>query len=189
MKKGMYASVTIGLMGLLALAISYPVLTQAQGGPGGPGGPGDRPRFDPEQMQQRMLDNFKNVLNTTDDEWTVIEPRLKTVFTMQMDQRMGQMGRMFGRPPGMRGDNTRGGDDNNRRPRMRGMGEPDPTVEALAQTLQDEKASAEDIKAKLDAVRADRKKKAEELNKARESLREVLTLRQEAQLVLMGILD
>jgi len=50
----------------------------------------------------------------------------------------------------------------------------------------DEAAAA---KAKLEAVRAAHKKAAAELEQAREDLRKVLTLRQEAALVMVGILE
>ena len=187
MKKGLYASAMVGAIALLALVLCYPVLdAQAQGGPAGPdvqGGQGGQggnrqgQRFDPAQMQTRMLENLKTQLNPTDDEWTVMEPRLKPVFELQMKQRMSQMGGMFGR------QGRRGGQG------MPGMGQPDPEVEALAQVLDKTDATSDEIKAKLDALRDARKKQAEELEKARASLREVLTLKQEAQLVLMGILD
>ena len=49
--------------------------------------------------------------------------------------------------------------------------------------------SDDDIKAKLQAVRDARKKTADTLQSAREDLRKVLTMRQEAVFVEMGILD
>mgnify|MGYP001074398676 CR=1 FL=1 len=60
---------------------------------------------------------------------------------------------------------------------------------ALQTTLENKDASADDIKAKLTALRTSRAKKEADLKSAREELRKVLTLRQEAQLVLMGMLD
>jgi hypothetical protein len=62
-------------------------------------------------------------------------------------------------------------------------------IDELATTLEDETATSEQIKAKLSAVRAAREAAAAELAKARESLREICSVRQEANLVLMGYLD
>jgi len=50
-------------------------------------------------------------------------------------------------------------------------------------------AAADQIKAKLTALRAAQSGAAQELAKARQSLRQLLTLRQEAVLVLNGLLD
>jgi len=65
----------------------------------------------------------------------------------------------------------------------------DPDVTALQTVLENKDASPEEIKAKLNALRTTRAKREAELKTAREELRKVLTLRQEAQLVLMGMLD
>ena len=52
-----------------------------------------------------------------------------------------------------------------------------------------ESGNASDIKAKMEAVRAARKKAQAELQDAREKLRKVLTAKQEAQLFVAGMLD
>ena len=64
-----------------------------------------------------------------------------------------------------------------------------PEADALQKALADDTAKPEDIKAKLEAYRAALKKVNEQLKAAREELRKVLTPKQEAQLVLMSILD
>ena len=65
------------------------LVAQPNGGPGG--GPGGR-NFDPAQMQQRMLERYKELLEVTnDDEWKAIEPRVTKV----MEARRGGM---FGTP-------------------------------------------------------------------------------------------
>ena len=55
--------------------------------------------------------------------------------------------------------------------------------------LENEGTSPETLKAKLTAVREVRKKSTAELADAREELRKVLTVRQEAMLVSYGILE
>jgi outer membrane protein TolC len=51
------------------------------------------------------------------------------------------------------------------------------------------RVTAEQIKAKLAALRAAKQKAAQDLATARQSLRQLMTLRQEALLVLNGLLD
>ena len=59
--------------------------------------------------------------------------------------------------------------------------------EALQKAL-DGKGSAQDIKAALESYRAARKDKESKLASAQETLRKVLSVRQEAQAVLLGLL-
>jgi Spy/CpxP family protein refolding chaperone len=59
----------------------------------------------------------------------------------------------------------------------------------LRKVLESDDTPDNEIKAKLKALRDARKKSDDALKKAREELREVLTTRQEARLVLSGILD
>jgi hypothetical protein len=53
----------------------------------------------------------------------------------------------------------------------------------------DEGAKPEEIKAKLTALRAAKEQARQDLVKARQDLRQLMTLRQEAVLVLNGLLD
>jgi hypothetical protein len=64
---------------------------------------------------------------------------------------------------------------------------PDPEAEALQKALE-AKASTEDIKRKLAALRDARLAKEAELAKAQEAFREVLSVRQEAIAVSAGLL-
>ncbi len=65
---------------------------------------------------------------------------------------------------------------------------PDPEVEALQKAIE-AKADPEEIKAKLANLRSARKEKQAKLEKAQEDLRGVLTARQEAIAVVMGLLQ
>jgi len=60
---------------------------------------------------------------------------------------------------------------------------------ALRETLEDTKSTPEVIKTKLDALRAARAKSAAELATAQKELRELLSVKQEAFLVMSGMLD
>jgi hypothetical protein len=62
-------------------------------------------------------------------------------------------------------------------------------ADQLSTTLENESASAEEIKKQLTTLRAEKEKTKQEQAKAQQELRQLLTLRQEAQLVLMGLLN
>jgi len=193
---------------VVALAAASLSVAQPGGGPGGPGGPG---RFDPERMQQMMQERMREQLGATTEEWKVLGPRVMKVMQLNRQDRGGMrmMGRMMmgrGRRPGAQGgpgargdNNTRGNrgnrnstDDRARRPRGGMFGEPtaiDTAAEALQTTLENASATPEEIKSKLTALRQAKEKAKQELAVAQKDLREVLTLRQEAQLVVMGLLD
>jgi hypothetical protein len=59
----------------------------------------------------------------------------------------------------------------------------------LRETLNNKDAPADQVKAKLTALRAAQLAAAQELTKGRQNLRQIMTLRQEAVLVLNGLLD
>jgi hypothetical protein len=157
--------------------------------------------FNPEQFRQRMMERYREQLEVkSDDEWKVIEPRIVKVMDARRDVGApGGFGRggpgAFGRRGadgngdrgGQGGDGGRrreGGDD---RRRMFG-GEPNPDAEALQKAVES-KASADEIKAKLAKYRESRKAKEADLTKAQDELRKVLSVRQEASAVLMGLLQ
>lgn len=190
---------------VVVLAMSSISMAQPQGGPGG--GPGN---FDPERMQQMMQERMREQLGATSEEWKVLGPRVMKVMTLSRQSAGGmRMGRMFGRPggpggPGAPGDqggpnagNNRGnrGNRGDRAQRPRGGmfgGEPtavDTAADELQTTLENTSATPEEIKSKLTALRTAKEKAKQELAVAQKDLREVLTLRQEAQLVVMGLLD
>lgn len=155
-------------------------------GAGGPGGPEGNARRD--EWRQRMAERIKTQMKASDDEWSVIQPLLEKVevkMRESMGRRFGGMGGGGGRGGQRRGpggDGNGGGDNN--RPQPAGMAE----TQALRQTL-DGDASTADLKAKLQAVRDERKKSEAELTSAREDLKKVLNVRQEAVLVMTGVLD
>ena len=151
----------------------------------------NRGNFDPEQMRQRMMERYKERLEVTnDDEWKIISDRIEKVMTAQRDTRIGGGG--FGGPGGRRGggggDNAQADNGGNRRNRG-GMfgGEPNPDAEALQKAI-DSKASADELKAKMAKLRDNLKDKEAKLTKAQDELRKVLSVRQEAIALSMGLL-
>jgi hypothetical protein len=148
--------------------------------------------FDPEQMRERMMDRMKTELQTSDEEWAVIQPLLQNVMLKQREATAGRMGGMGafagqrGRPDGPGQAQAQGA-----RAGRPGVAQPAGTeqVEALSKALESPNTSASELKQRLAAVRTARQKAEAELKQAREELRQVLTVRQEANLVLMGIMD
>jgi len=156
-----------------------------QGAPGGPGGRQGRGNWDPEQMRQRMMERIREQLAVKDEaEWGVIESRIKKI----NDARSG-MGRGFGGFGGPGGPGGQGGPGGRQGGRQGpgGFGQPNPDAEAL-QTALDSGASADDIKSKLTAYRAAAKQKEAQLEKAQDELRQLLSVKQEARAVLLGLL-
>jgi hypothetical protein len=126
-----------------------------------------------QQMQQRMLDSIRDELGVTNDvEWSKIEPLIAKVQQGQMDSMMGGVRIMIG---------NRGGG-------FPGFGEPDPEGDAL-QNLIDANPSPKQVHDKLTSYRESRKRKADELARNQAQLRQALNVRQEAILVLRGLLD
>ena len=168
-----------GLCALIGCMVAAGAIAQAppeggRGGPGGragrggPGGRGGRPRFDPARMQQMMMERLKKTLEATDEEWQALEPMVGEVLNKRRDLMVGRMGR-----------------------RRRDNAEDDtfPEATALRESLEAEDAKPEDIKAKLAAYRAAKQKKTDDLKAAEDALKKVLTAKQEATLVLRGIID
>lgn len=190
MNRSSFASL-LAVCGLILSTATGSLLAQndapapQQGAPGGPGGPGGgrqgRGNWDPEQMRQRMMERVREQLGVKDDaEWSLIEARIKKI----NDSRPG-MGRGFGGPGGPGGQGGQGGQGG--RQGRGGFGQPNPDAEALQSAL-DSGASADDIKAKLTTYRASAKQKEAQLEKAQDELRQLLSVKQEARAVLMGLL-
>ena len=191
--------ISVGIVGcVVALIAAGLCIAQPQGrggqgqGPGGDRGPRD---FDPERMQQMMQQRMQEQLGATAEEWKVLGPRVMKVMNLsrQVNTGAGGMFRMVmaGRRGGAQGGP--GGPDGpaGRRGPMN-QGEPtavDKASEALETALENTAATPDEIKTKLTALRAAKEKAKAELATAQQELKQVLTLRQEAQLVLMGMLN
>jgi hypothetical protein len=177
----------------------------------------DRPQgnFDPAQMRERMLQRMRGQLEVKDDaEWKLISARIAKVFEARraVGGGFGGPGPGFGGPGGPGGQGGPGGSgdgpgdqpppDGNNSPDARpsqggpgpggfGPGGPDrqssPEMEALTKAIQ-AKAEAAEIKTKLAQVREARKKKEADLAQAQEDLRQILSVRQEAIAVSVGLL-
>ncbi|MGE3312076.1 MAG: hypothetical protein AB7O66_19090 [Limisphaerales bacterium] len=168
--------------------------TLAQQNPGGGRGQrgGGGGGFDPAQMQERLMTMYRERLEiTSDDEWKAIQPLVAKVGEARREVGTG-FGRNLFRPPGggRGGDQGGGGGGGGGNGGRRGGfgGEPSAEEAALEKAIES-KASAADIKTALAKLRDSKKAKEAKLAEAQENLRKVLTVRQEAQAVLAGLLN
>jgi hypothetical protein len=161
---------------------------QGAGGNQGGAGGGRGNRRDPAQMRQQMNDRMKELLGASDDEWKVLQPQIEKVQTLQRaaTSRAG-FSLLFNNSNngGGRGGRGRGGQQPDNTP-------PSAVAEKskeLTAAIENKDTKPEEYKAKLAAYREARNQARADLGKAQESLREVVTVRQEAVLVELGLLD
>ena len=137
-----------------------------------------------QQMLERRDASIKTALNVSDDEWSVIQPLLDKVeqaqFAFVTSANFG-----FGFAGRRGGNGAPGGGGAGVNTFFQGS----PEVQALNDAVQSGSTSSDDLKAKMAAVRAARKKAQDDLTAARQNLQKVLSLRQEAALLSMSVLD
>jgi hypothetical protein len=128
-----------------------------------------------------MGERVKEQLGCSDEEWKIIGPRWSKVQTLSFQSRargmMGMFGGRGGRPGGGRGG-----------PQGRELTGAAKIQDEL-RTLLDGSPSPDQIKAKLTQLRQAREKDKQELAKAQQALKQVLSIKQEALLVVMGTLE
>ncbi len=138
-----------------------------------------------DTARQRYLRQVHDGLGFTNEaDWKAVEPLVEKVFLAQRELEPGG-GRLTGPVPIHRGSNTNNAALNGHPIRFR---QGDPEANALQSAL-DNQGSADEIKAALEAYRTSQKAKRTKLAEARETLRQALTIQQEAQAVLMRVLD
>jgi hypothetical protein len=177
----------------LALGLGAGRVEAQGGGFGGPGGGGGgRAGFDPAQIQQMIRDNIRTNLEVTDDaEWKVIGDQVQKVMDAQRAAGFGggmDLMKMLRRNNGQGGGNGPGGGRRNSgMAAMLGLDTPDPEGEALQSAI-DKNAPPAELKAAIAKVNEARKQKQANLEKARTDLRQLLSVRQEAIAVSLGLL-
>lgn len=178
---------------------------QMQGGAMGQQGGRGNMQMDQEQMQQMMAQRYQELLGMSDEEWAVIGPYVLKVATLSQSTstRSSSMRMMMGSRSSSSssrrqdsqdqgGASTQGQDQSTsqgQRTRTSTRGSQDENLQALETLLEDENATSDEIKAKLSVLRKAREKSKQELAVAQRELREFLTLRQEAILVVQGLLE
>jgi Spy/CpxP family protein refolding chaperone len=140
-----------------------------------------------KQVEKQRQKQLQEELGATDEEWKALGPKIEKVRTLS--RLVGDDGAAGGMP---------GGGPGGMPGRAMFMRNADPNaqpadIENKAQTLQtllaNKQAKPEAVVASLKAYRDARVKTKQDLAKAQQELKDVLTVRQEAQLVTMGILE
>lgn len=154
-----------------------------------------RTPMNPEAFRANYLERIKTTLKASDKEWEVIKPRLEKVSELSRQARMGNMmrgggGTMGNAPrPGQRQPSAGQTNTTSANAPARELSPVQKATNELRTLLQNENPPAGEINAKLKALRAAKKTQNAELVQAQEALKEILTPQQEAQLVIMGILE
>jgi chromosome segregation ATPase len=117
------------------------------------------------QEHRRAIEDFKDRLGVSDKEWVVLKPRIEKVYNLM--HRLPQM------------------EAGNQRTRT----EVEQRSAELRELLRKQEATTDQIKATLTALRAAKENVARQVAAAKQDLRQLMTLRQEAELVLSGLLD
>lgn len=164
-----------------------------QAGEAGAGGGGFAfGNFDPAMIQQMMDDNSRQSLDATPEEWKVLGPRFNKVQVLSRSLNGGVTG-MFGMGRG--GMGMPGGRGGMGEAMTRGLGailgEPtalDKARDNLYAAL-DNKSTPTELQTVITAFRDAKEKVRRELVAARADLRVICTVRQEATLIAMGLLD
>jgi hypothetical protein len=145
----------------------------------------------PEQMQAQISQRLKELLGSSDDEWKIIEPKVLKVYTLTSSQSRGfQMRSLMMRSNNQANNQTNASNTQRANAGNRAANSAsDKAVEELQALLQNSSATSAQIKKQLTEVRNAREKTQEELAKAQKELRELLTLKQEAILVSVGLLE
>ena len=154
-----------------ALLLSASTIFAQAGGGGGFGGGGGGGQFNFQQMQMQRYQTALNITN--DDEWAAIQPLIQKVVDARTA--VGTGGRGFGRRGGGGGGGANAAQAN-------------PERDAL-QNAVDSDAPASQIKDLLAKYQNSQKTKQAKLLAAEADLRKVLTVTQEAEATLSGLLD
>ena len=126
-----------------------------------------------KQIESRGRDRLKEMLGASDEEWKILSPMIEKVRTLSASLRADVSG--------FRGMRFVGGGDQESDIQRK--------ARVLQDTLENKASNPAEIAAALKAYRAARAQGKVELSKARKDLRGLLTVKQEAQLVTMDLLD
>lgn len=184
------------------LLVSQSFSAAGGAGGGGRGGRGQRPQRegagqmqrDPAEMQRMMTERMKAQIGATDEQWKDIQPRLQKVMNLSRQLNAPGRGMMFAgrRQPGGPGTADQGAGQRTRPGTGRAQTEQSAVgkaTEELREVLRNEEATSEQIKTKLTALRTAKEKAQKELETAQKDLKQKLTVKQEAFLVLSGYLN
>ncbi len=176
-KLALFAAAALALGGLTATATA-----QEQKSRGG---------FNPDEMRARLTERMRELLEVkNEDEWKLIYARIEKAQEAQREVRslngdfrllFSRSGEQGGAPGGDQGGRTRGSGGSPF------GGTPNPDAEAFSKAVQN-KAPTDELKQRMARVREARKNAEAKYDKAADDLRQVLTVRQEATLVAVGLI-
>jgi hypothetical protein len=129
-----------------------------------------------ENMQKLTLDGIKRELGVTDDEWTVLSPKIQAYATAQARASIGVPGGGMGGITGAFAVNA-------------GRNDLSIALHDLRVALHDKTATDDTLAEKLKAVRDARVKANSDLASAKKDLTDIITMRQEAILVRIGVMS
>ena len=207
-RKTILCAVAVSIVGLFLVGQSLSQPQRGQRGQRGGAQGTQRPQmqggqFDPDRMRQMMNQRMKEMFGATDQEWKILGPRVTKVQELSRQAggggRDGMMGGRRGGPQGgppqgdrqggPQGDRQGGPQGGRQSMPTREQSEVDKASEQLRTLLENTSASPEQIKTQLTLLRSAKEKAKQQLIVAQQELRQIITLRQEAQCVMMGILD
>jgi peptidoglycan hydrolase CwlO-like protein len=184
-RKGLIFSLAILLMCLATTGLYAQANNGADNsnnGGGGRGGRFGRGNFDPAQYRQQMMDDLKKELDVKDDEWQVLQPKLEKVMDSSRELRSNMF--RFGRSG--RGGSDRGGQPQSSSQQDSAVAKAQADLESA---LNDKSIGADEISKRLAAYRSAKDQAKQNLAKAQSELKELVSQRQEAVLVMRGMLD
>ncbi len=149
---------------------------------------------DPEATRLQMMQRMQQQLGAADTEWQVIQPKLQKVMELSRQINRRGAGGLLGRPGGRRnsGQRVQRPDGQARQPRNnsnRAVSDVQKAAAELQTLLNNANADPEQVKAKLTELRQVRETAQQNLAQARTELQQILSVKQEARLVLMGLLE
>ncbi len=131
------------------------------------------------QGRERTLNNIKEQMGVSEDQWNALAPKVQKILELQRDLRPA-----MGRSGGPGGAGGPGGGDANQSMTPVALAQRD-----LRTALESKDTPAADIAKKLTAYRAARDKARTDLQAAQKDLKGQVKDRQEAVLVVFGLLD
>ena len=132
---------------------------------GTPTPPEERIKVTQDWQLRQLLERLKRELGLSPEEWSVVQPRIVAVYRLAHLQA------------------SSGKED------IEGLASVTQRLNELRALLANKDAKPEEIKAKLTALRLAKERATQELAKARQNLRQIMNMRQEAVLVLNALLD
>jgi hypothetical protein len=168
------SAVTATCLMLAGQVVSQETAPRRGGGAGGPGG-------NPAENRQRAAGRMREALGVSEEQWKVMGPKIERIESLRRDAGEAMMpGRMGPRRDGQQPASAPAGEK---------LSDAQQKAEALRELLSKTDASDTQVKDAVKALRDARKQARKELGTARKDLLKSVDQKQEARLVLWGVLE